>query len=192
MNKYTIISISSFFSLFFLGIYFYGPISTYLQEQALENLYTELGNLPIDNKLKEKIDLLAQEIGVTSPLIVNKMNCNATQLLGYHNCFITYPRSCLNIITFNKPHMFISEGFFENLSVDEQRFILGHELIHVREGHHGRYFTLISMSIKICTLLSLIGIAYLFLFCFKKKLRSDKIKKNTLYAVIDSKSVSEI
>ena len=167
MNIHKKISILAFLSLFCVGIYFYAPIYTYLEAQAIETLYTQVGNLPVHIKIKEKIDLLAQEVGLTRPLIVNKMNSNGTRLFGYHNCFIAYPRICLNLITFNQPHMFISEGFFEDLSPDEQKFILGHELIHAREAHHGYYFTLITTSIRIVIMLCIVLIIYLLALYFK-------------------------
>ena len=49
--------------------------------------------------------------------------------------------------------MFISEEFFEDISMAEQRFIIGHELTHIKE-HHARYLNLVLYTLALMLLIT--------------------------------------
>jgi Zn-dependent protease with chaperone function len=96
---------------------------------------------------------IAQEMGVSERFIIRKMNRTALLTFGYHNAFAYFP-AFLNIIPIsNTPFLFISEGFFEDLSPAEQRFLIGHEMAHIK-GHHLQYLQLslllLQLSMFVC------------------------------------------
>jgi len=122
-----------------------------MQNYATECLYESCGNLPISKDIEEKINNIAKEIDLHESIVIRKMNVQAMKAFGYHNAFACYPQLLLGCITFNKPHVFISEGFIEDLSPEEQRFIIGHELVHIKK-HHILYLVLIMALIELAFL----------------------------------------
>ena len=80
------------------------------------------------------------------------MNCNALLRFGYHNAFVVFPLvlQCIPIGT--TPFLFISEDFFEDLSSSEQRFLIGHEMVHIKKQHF-RYLNLFLYMLFIALLL---------------------------------------
>lgn len=123
-----------------------------LENYATTHLYETLGNLPPSKEIEEKITYIAQEMAVSEPIIIKRMAPLAMRILGYYNAFACYPTLLFGTIFFNKPHIFVSEGFFEDLSPEEQRFIIGHELAHIRE-HHVLYLETIVALIEIFLLI---------------------------------------
>lgn len=118
-----------------LSLLAYVAMKTTIENYATTRLCQSLGNLPPSQKIEEKITALARTMGVTEKIIIKKMNPVAMRIYGYHNAFACYPTLLFGAITFNKPHMFISEGFFEDLLPEEQCFIIGHELAHIQKHH---------------------------------------------------------
>jgi Zn-dependent protease with chaperone function len=87
------------------------------------------GSQQLAPQQEDFIRAIAQKMEIPVPLM-RKMNTNALQTFGYHNAFAAFPPFFVN-----QPFLFISEGFFEDLSAEEQEFLIGHEMIHLKEEH---------------------------------------------------------
>jgi Zn-dependent protease with chaperone function len=127
-----------------------------LEEYGSWHAQETLGSQSLAPIHEAKIHAIAQEMGITEPIAIRKMNYTALAAFGYHNAFAYCPSMLCGCIPLsNKPFLFISEGFFEDLSPQEQRFLIGHELIHAKEKHM-RYAYLISYVLG----LGIIGIGW--------------------------------
>lgn len=116
------------------------------------------GAKPSNPEQEAFVKNIAKEMGIDEPLIIRKMNHTALATFGYHNAFVCRP-AIFDIITISsQAFVFISDGFFEDISLEEQRFLIGHELIHAREGDM-MYAELIK---TICTFLGILFIAFSF------------------------------
>lgn len=113
----------------------YDFIQTRLDAYAIATAQDAFGSQSLDAKQEEGIRSIIKEMGIEEPIIIRKMNHTALALFGYHNAFAYFPLFFTCIPASNKPFLFISEGFFEDLSIQEQRFIIGHELIHIQKRH---------------------------------------------------------
>lgn len=116
---------------------FYRPLAQYAQKAIGE----QFGASPIAPVYEEKIKALAQQMNIKQPIIIRKMNAQAMQVFGYHNLFVIFHRFMYLFPLVDTPFLFVSETFFEELTEQEQIFIIGHELTHAKE-HHLRYFFL--------------------------------------------------
>ncbi|MFA6066761.1 MAG: M48 family metalloprotease [Candidatus Babeliaceae bacterium] len=131
------IIVALFLSLIAKNNFIQEKIDTY----AIRNAEKSFGSQPVAQNLEEKIRAIAREMGVTEPIIIRKMSQTALSVYGYCNAFAYFP-SFFNIIPIsNKIFLFISEGFLEDLSPEEQRFLIGHEMVHVKK-HHTQYLNL--------------------------------------------------
>lgn len=84
---------------------------------------------------EKKINEIAKIMGIYEPIIIRKMNYNSLRGFGYNNAFVYFTK-WLNVIPLSsKPFLYVSEGFFEDLTSDEQLFLIGHELIHAKYRH---------------------------------------------------------
>lgn len=117
--------------------FFYRPLAQYAQN-SMEEYY---GSSAISPIYEDKITEIAKSMGITQPIIIRKMNTNALLTMGYYNAFATFHLFCSYFPLIDTPFLFISEGFFEDLPEEEQRFLIGHELTHIK-GHHTRYLNL--------------------------------------------------
>ncbi|HEV2600848.1 MAG TPA: M48 family metalloprotease [Candidatus Babeliales bacterium] len=106
-----------------------------LNEYVSQKTEKSFGALPLNTDQEEKIRAIASEIGVAQPFTIRKMNQRAMMTFGYHNAFVYFPLLFSCIPTNSSPYLFISEGFLEDLSPEEQRFLIGHEMIHIKESH---------------------------------------------------------
>ncbi len=95
----------------------------------------QLGAALLAPEQEEKVKAIASEMGVSEPIVIRKMNHDALRLFGYCNAISYFPAILGFIPISNKPFLFISEGFFEDLSPEEQRFLIGHEMVHIKERH---------------------------------------------------------
>jgi len=133
-------------SLFGL-IFFYTIKDTAFVRQRLDAYAQSIAEEQFGAKLlsqvhQEKIMAIAHEMNMSEPIVIRKMNHKAYSVFGYHNAFVYFPQFLGCIPIGNKPFLFVSEGFLEDLSQEEQRFLIGHELIHARE-HHAQYLVLL-------------------------------------------------
>lgn len=89
----------------------------------------EYGTNPVSLANQQFIKNILHEVGMDNFTIdVRRMNDNAIQENGYMNLFM-FVKSALHGI------LFISEQWFDQLSLDEKRFLVGHELGHLFHGH---------------------------------------------------------
>lgn len=110
-----------------------------LAEQArnytISNLEKTYGAQPLDPKHTALVQAIAAEMGISKPIKICKMNTLAMQQFGYCNALAVTPLF-LNLIPISsQPYMYISESFFADVTPAEQRFLIGHELIHIRDQH---------------------------------------------------------
>jgi Zn-dependent protease with chaperone function len=111
------------------------PVCQQLSSYATRNAEQLFGATPLAPAQEEKIRSIAQEMEITQPFTVKRMNQQALATFGYHNAFAHIPLIWNFFPTRSTPILFISEGFFEDLSPEEQRFLIGHELVHIQERH---------------------------------------------------------
>ena len=132
------------FILIFLGVvifqqnYLSYKLSSYVSRKAEQ----ELGAIPLAKKQEKKIKAIAHKMGVVEPIVIRKMNHKALAAFGYYNAIAHFPSLFGFIPVRTEPFLFISEGFFEDLSSEEQLFLIGHEMVHIRE-RHTRYLNLV-------------------------------------------------
>lgn len=110
-------------------------ISKSIQSYAITSTEDMFGGRSLTQDQEQKIREIAQKLGVTQTINIRKMNAQSLQQFGYHNAFAYFPR-ILNIFPLGgQPFMYISEGFFEDLNPEEQDFLIGHELVHIKQEH---------------------------------------------------------
>ena len=148
MNKLIYIVCAVAIMFFSISIVTFTPLKNIMENYAVSNLYETFGEMPISPCIEEKITHIAQKMGLNEKIITCKMNVQIMQKWGYCNALTCYPFLLFGLIVFNKPHLFISEGFFEDLLPEEQLFIIGHELAHIQQ-HHLLYFMLFMSLIEL-------------------------------------------
>jgi Zn-dependent protease with chaperone function len=74
-------------------------------------------------------------MSIHEPIIIRKMNHKALSGFGYNNAFVYFAKFFNFIPLSSKPFFFVSDGFFEDLSPEEQLFLIGHELVHAKHRH---------------------------------------------------------
>ncbi|GMU19194.1 MAG: hypothetical protein AMXMBFR12_03860 [Candidatus Babeliales bacterium] len=110
-------------------------ISHKIQSYALSSTQEMLGSRSLAPVQEQKIRDIAQKLGIIQAIHIRRMNSNALKQFGYHNAFAYFPHFLNMIPLGNQAFLYISEGFFEDLSEQEQDFLIGHELVHIKEGH---------------------------------------------------------
>jgi Zn-dependent protease with chaperone function len=122
--------------LFLCAVYFYrSALQKKITLYALEHTQKQFGAELLTPEQEEKIKEIAREMGIKKPIMIRKMNHLALHLMGYHNAFAYFPTLFNFIPMSDQPFLYMSEGFFEDLSASEQRFLIGHEMIHIRDEH---------------------------------------------------------
>jgi Zn-dependent protease with chaperone function len=110
-----------------------------LIEQArsytISTLEKSFGSQPLDAKQTALVQAIAAEMGISIPIKICKMNTLAMQQFGYCNALAVTPLFLDLIPISSQPYMYISESFFADITPAEQRFLIGHELIHIRDQH---------------------------------------------------------
>ncbi len=117
-------------------------MQAYLDDYALRVTQDRYGSQSLAPEQEAKIREIADEMNISEPVIIRRMNRETLHAFGYYNAFAYFPQVINCIPISNQPFLFVSEGFFKDLTPEEQRFLVGHELIHIRE-HHVRYSTLL-------------------------------------------------
>ncbi len=100
--------------------------------QSIEQCY---GNQKMEAKYEQFVYQIVRKMGISENISIRKMNYFALQFYGYHNACAVHPTFLCLFPIIAKPYIFISHGFFEDLPEDEQMYIIGHELAHIRERH---------------------------------------------------------
>lgn len=128
-----------FFSLALIMLVGISFNKDFLEEQALidaiQTAQMTFGSMSLHAEQEQFVRSIADEIGVKRKLIIRKMNQNALVQFGYHNAFAYTPQMFFLFPLKSVSFLFISEGFFEDLTPEEQRFLIGHEMIHIFHGH---------------------------------------------------------
>jgi len=123
-------------TLFIAGIscYFH-QIRSYIDAYAISRAQQMFGSMPLAQEQEQLIKSIAVQMGAPDNIIMRRMNVSALRVFGYHNAFSYFPQvgGVLPISTI--PFLFVSEGFFEDLTPEEQVFLIGHELAHIKERH---------------------------------------------------------
>lgn len=145
-------------SIFLLVIAYKTPfVQKKIQSHAITRTEHMFGGQRLPEVHELKIRQLAAKLGVTQLIHIRRMNPTALQLLGYHNAFAYHPHLGNILPIGNDAFVYISEGFFEDLSPEEQEFLIGHELVHIKH-EHVKYVNLIYL---VLFALSVIGVWYL-------------------------------
>lgn len=110
-------------------------IAQKLQSYAISSTEEAFGGRLLSKDQEQKIREIAQKLGVIQTINIRKMNAQSLQQFGYHNAFAYFPHIFNIFPVGDQVFMYISEGFFEDLSPEEQDFLIGHELVHIKLGH---------------------------------------------------------
>jgi Zn-dependent protease with chaperone function len=128
-------------------------IAQKLQSYAISSTEEVFGGRSLAQDQEQKIKDIARKLGVTQTINIRKMNSQALQQFGYHNAFAYFPHIFNIFPVGDQAFMYISEGFFEDLSPEEQDFLIGHELVHIKLGHT-KYISVIYLILFILITLS--------------------------------------
>lgn len=112
---------------------------------------TLFGHQNLKDDYTKIIQDVMQEMDIKENIKLKRMNSTAMIVYGYNNAVSFFP--AIFGVPLNKPYIFVSEGFFEGLSYEEQRFIIGHELIHIRDKH--AYYALVAYCFLMLFLLAI-------------------------------------
>lgn len=146
-------SLILFILIIFSGLFFAREnIRMFLDGYAIRLTQDRFGSQSLAPEQEAKIRQIAQEMNILEPIIIRRMSRQALLMMGYHNAFAYFPQFLNCIPISNQPFLFFSEGFFEDLSPEEQRFLIGHELTHIKE-HHFQYLNLMWLFVVISLLL---------------------------------------
>lgn len=111
-------------------------ISDYVNNYGIAMIEEQFGSARLAPEQEALILSIAQEMGITRKIEIRKMNSTALNIFGYHNAFVIFPAACNWLMSVcSVPVLYASASFFEDITLAEQRFLIGHELIHAREGH---------------------------------------------------------
>lgn len=130
-------AITLFLCTIYAGIFIIIPKIIFFnhpKEKMIQEFEQKMGNTNLNKKNEKFINSIAQELNISEPFIIRKMNVYAIKKYGYYNACVAFP-TYLNYPISTTPYLFISENFFTDLSPEEQRFLIGHELIHLKEKH---------------------------------------------------------
>lgn len=153
MKKFIIGFLVLILSGLVIGLYYCPYIARQLHTYALRSTQEQFGDQPVDASQEAFVQTIAQEMGITEPIILRKMNTQTLHLFGYWNACALFPLFGNCIPLSNQPFLYISQGFFEDLTPQEQRFLIGHELIHIKERHARLYNLFFFMAIFITIIL---------------------------------------
>ena len=179
-SKYLIFSL-----ILVVGILFYQRsfISDQINSYALKNTQEILGEAPVSAHQEEFIRKVAAQMNVQENFLVRKMSQPALLAHGYCNAFACFPLLFNCIPTGAQPLLFISEGFFEDLTLQEQRFIIGHELTHIKE-HHTQYLSLWIIVVQLLVLFFLWILFRWYVTPTIKRKCTNKKQRIAIYATI--------
>lgn len=123
-------------------------LSTYIARSAIMTAEESLGNRALSPEKEAYIRAIAQEMQISAPFVIRAMNPAALKVFSYHNAFVSFPKFALIVPTAAPAFLHVSDGFFEDLTSAEQRFLIGHELSHLKE-EHTKYLFLIIFLVEI-------------------------------------------
>ncbi len=132
--------------LLFNATYAGEKLSTRFEKYFNESIEGFFGYRDLKPEYEAEVRALAKQLDIKHEIIIKDMSAYALQIFGWRNAFAFFN------------HIFISEFFFQELPPDERRFLLAHELAHIKLNH-SRIFTGAHVAAFV---LQLGGCAYLF------------------------------
>lgn len=90
----------------------------------LEQKAMQYGTEPLEPEHEAFIRGIIQELGITKKIIIRKMSRLGIALYRRKNACALFDR-----------YLFVGESFFKELSEEEKRFLIGHELAHLMRNH---------------------------------------------------------
>lgn len=122
-------------------------IQAYLDSYAISMTQQTFGAQSLCEQQELFVRSVADRMGIDHQrLIIRKMNIAAMRTFGYCNAFAYFPQF-LGLPISTIPFLFVSGGFFEDLTQAEQLFLIGHELAHVKERHTLGLMLMVILSI---------------------------------------------
>ncbi|HJZ23591.1 MAG TPA: M48 family metallopeptidase [Candidatus Babeliales bacterium] len=129
--------IFSFTCIFFMNSSVFGT-DAYLSPRSwvdtIIQKFAKPDQFGVESLPDEKVSFIrgiAKELGVTQKFEIRKMNSHAMRTFGLYNALAYFDR-----------YLFVSEHFFDKLDFHEQRFLIGHELMHIKQCCAYRHFSL--------------------------------------------------
>lgn len=102
---------------------------------AINSTEKNYGSEPIDHEKATEIQAIATEIGLLKPIKICKMNSTSMQQFGDSAIAACLPCCTLLIPIFEQPYLLIGGKFFNTFSPAEQRFLIGRELVRIKQNH---------------------------------------------------------
>jgi Zn-dependent protease with chaperone function len=110
-------------------------VQRFLERRTIAYIEDQFGSDSIPTDQETKIRQIAKIMGVTDEMRIRKMNDNALVIFDYHNALFIPSNLWGFLPLVDIPCIYVSTGFLEDLSSEEQQFLIGHELIHLRDRH---------------------------------------------------------
>ena len=144
------------------------------------------GDQRVSPDLEKKIYAIAGKMGIEKDFEIRKMNVAIMQRFGYSNAVAIAP-VLANLIPIKSDYLYVSGGFMEDLSEDEQLFLIGHELTHIKYSH-SFYLFILNMILILMTIL----LSYLAYQILSKKLSKIFLYPIFLVIVIGLISITDV
>ncbi len=125
---------------------FYFGLNKLMQNKKFTSYFADsYGTQPVEKKYQELIYAIKDELGITKPIEIRNMNATAIATLGRWN-----------LLAYLDSYIFIGPDFFTEFTPKEQRFLIGHELIHIKYSHVFKRFVSLAFSFLIAVLLTIL------------------------------------
>jgi len=140
-------------------------VSNFMDDYGVKLTEEQLGSQLLASEQEALIRSIAQEMRINKKFLVRKMNSTALSTFGYYNALVVHPTALNGVIPVgNCPILYASASFFEDITPSEQRFLIGHELIHARDGH-----CRLEALVKLIIVIFFLALAILLSLYFKRK-----------------------
>jgi len=156
-------------------------VQTRLEQYTISWIEDQYGSQPLPPDQEAKVIGIAQAMGITENIRIRKMNDLALSTFGYHNAFFI-PSNIWGFLPLaDVPFLYFSTGLLEDYPEEEQRFLIGHELIHLRDRHI-RFVALLHYASLLLLLLTSFVLSQRFIRWYKRILDrfTDPVELNYL------------
>ena len=136
----------------------YSSISASFIKKVTDHFAQKYGTEKVSTEHKLFIQSIMDEMGITKPIDIRYMNYTGLQIFGLYNA-----------MAYLDSYLFISKYFFTKLTPEEQRFLIGHELGHIKQK-----YALKNMSL-LYSLLFLSGLSSFGIYRMLKKKNIHKV-----------------
>ncbi|MEX2437687.1 MAG: M48 family metalloprotease [Candidatus Babeliales bacterium] len=96
------------------------------------------GTQPLSKKHQRLVKSLMHKMNISKPIDMRLANWQTKALWGRNNALAMYDH-----------YLFISDSFFNELSKKEQRFLIGHELSHIKFNHNSKQLSVLILLIML-------------------------------------------